>query len=270
MALSLSVAKVRNVAANALRRGNLGVMAHKAWLRVADHVSKRERTQAGQWCAARAESVDAFATSLDASLWEEALAFGAKLDARGREKIEVLGVDLGGGGHYPPLFFLARHLKPVAVLETGVAAGFSSAAILEALDRNGAGVLFSSDFPYFRLDRPERFVGVMVDDRLRDRWHLYLNGDRHNLPKILDDIGDDVPLVHYDSDKSPSGKRYFLDSVASRLRWTTEKAFWIFDDIDDDLFFARLVERRNLRHHVFAFEGKFLGLIELEGARGQL
>lgn len=253
---------LRNISRNALHWRNLRVMAHKVWLRLGDRVSRRQRAQAKDWCAAHVEDVETFARSLDSRLWDEAVAFGAELQARGREKLGELGVDLGGGGHYPLLFFLARYLRPAAVLETGVAAGFSSAAILEALDRNGQGQLFSSDFPYFRLEEPEHFVGVMVEDRLKERWHLYLEGDRHNLPRILEVIGDDIPLVHYDSDKSPDGKRYFVDCLAGRSAAKSGKTFWIFDDIDDDSFFAGLVQARGLPHHVFAFEGKYLGLIE--------
>ncbi|MBN2405875.1 MAG: class I SAM-dependent methyltransferase [Coriobacteriia bacterium] len=261
--MSSSVNKLRSIAVNATRPVNFGVMAQKVWLRVADHVSSKERERAAEWCADHAESAESFARDLDDALWEEALAFGADLRARGMRTIQGLGVELGGGGHYSILYFLTRLLRPSAVLETGVAAGFSSAAILEALERNNHGELFSSDFPYFRLEHPEQYVGVVVDERLRSRWHLYLNGDRQNLPVILQGIGNDVPLVHYDSDKSPSGKRYFVRHVADKLSWRGERAFWVIDDINDDLFFAELVGRRNLRHHVFAFEGKYLGVIEL-------
>jgi hypothetical protein len=35
-------------------------------------------------------------------------------------------------------------------------AGFSSSAILTALKENGEGILYSSDFPYFRIKNPEK------------------------------------------------------------------------------------------------------------------
>ena len=44
------------------------------------------------------------------------------------------------------LFFLTRFLKPNIVLETGVANGYSSKAILYAIKKNKKGSLFSSDF----------------------------------------------------------------------------------------------------------------------------
>lgn len=45
------------------------------------------------------------------------------------------------------VYSLIRSLKPSVVLETGVANGFSSAYILEALNRNNHGHLFSIDSP---------------------------------------------------------------------------------------------------------------------------
>lgn len=251
-----------NVGKNALSWRNLRVMIGKVWLRLFDPVSARQRAAARDWCATHAESAEEYARSLNEELWCEAVAFAQELRTKSLDRLGRVAVDLGGGGHYPLLYFLTRYLKPAAVLETGVAAGFSSAALLAALERNQRGELFSSDFPYFRLDDPEQYIGIMVDDSLRHRWHLYTEGDRHNLPKILGEIGQDVSLVHYDSDKSLTGKRYFVQSVAPRLA-SQNRAYWIFDDIDDDQFFAEFVKESGCDYHVFAFEGKYLGVAEI-------
>ena len=45
------------------------------------------------------------------------------------------------------LYALMRRLAPRTVVETGVCNGFSTAFILAALERNGAGELHSLDFP---------------------------------------------------------------------------------------------------------------------------
>jgi hypothetical protein len=252
-----------NVAVNALQWRNLRVMAGKAWLRVSAHVSENEKTRSRQWCSAHCECVESFANELDHELWREALAFGTSLDPKGRRVADQVGIKLGGAAHYRLLYFLTRYLRPLAVVETGVAAGFSSAAILEALDRNGRGELFSSDFPYFRLKDPEQYIGIVVDDRLKSRWHLFLEGDRRNLQKILQAVGGGVGLVHYDSDKSPASKRWFADVIFSRLIPKSGPAFLIFDDIGDDGFFASYVHGAGLSYRVFGFEGKYLGMIEI-------
>lgn len=163
----------------------------------------------------------------------------------------------GGGGHYPLLYFLTRYRKPAVVVETGVAAGFSSAAFLAAMNANGSGRLYSSDFSLFRLDHPESFIGRLVDDELRRNWTLRLKGDRSNLPAILREVGS-VDLLHYDSDKTHSGRAFALAQVESRL---APEAVVVMDDIQDNLFFHDHVRRRQSRFRVIGFEGKSVGII---------
>jgi hypothetical protein len=66
---------LKNVGANALDWRKFRVMAHKVWLRAADHVSAGERARAKEWCRTRSESVDDYALALAPELWEEAGAF---------------------------------------------------------------------------------------------------------------------------------------------------------------------------------------------------
>ncbi|MEM8494261.1 MAG: class I SAM-dependent methyltransferase [Planctomycetota bacterium] len=165
---------------------------------------------------------------------------------------------LGGGGAYPALYFLTRCMRPACVVETGVAAGFSSCSVLAALEANGEGRLYSSDFPYFRLPNPEQYVGVVVDEPLKKNWRLYLDGDDANLPRIVDSV-DRIDLFHYDSDKSYSGRQAALEHVKGAL---SEEAVIVFDDIQDNSHFRDLVEEtRPESWRVFRFQGKYVGMI---------
>ena len=74
--------------------------------------------------------------------------------------------DLGGGGAYNIIYFLTRLIKPKIIFETGVGAGYSTYAFLTAIKENNLGTLYSSDFPYFRLNKPERYIGFLVTDDL--------------------------------------------------------------------------------------------------------
>ena len=65
---------------------------------------------------------------------------------------------LGGSSSVLLLYFFTRLLQPKYVVETGVAAGFSSYSILLGLSHNQMN-LFSSDLPYFRQSEPLRFIG---------------------------------------------------------------------------------------------------------------
>ena len=216
-----------------------------------------ERSASAEWCRAHAEDGDEFARNLDPLLWRESWEAGAEIRHLANETLGSLGVSLGGGGNYPLLYFLTRHLRPRTVVESGVAAGYSSRAFLLAMQANGGGELYSSDLPYFRLSEPEHYVGVLVDESLRRDWHLYIEGDRRNLPRIRSEVAR-VDLLHYDSDKSYQGREYALKALAPVLG---DDAIVVMDDIQDNLFFRDYVERRGCGFRVISFEGKFIGVV---------
>jgi hypothetical protein len=81
-----------------------------------------------------------------------------------------------------------RGLNATTVVETGVAAGFTTSFLLAALEANGGGVLHSIDFQ--SADRtPEQVaqVGWLVPDRLRGQWRLNRGRSRQLLPGIVRD-----------------------------------------------------------------------------------
>ena len=159
---------------------------------------------------------------------------------------------------YPLITFLVRYLKPSIVVETGVAAGFSSYAVLTALDRNGNGRLYSSDFPYFMLPNPEKFIGILVPESLKHNWDLHIEGDEINLPQILGKI-DGIDFFHYDSDKSYSGRQYAMNLVASKMN---QEGIIIMDDIQDNSFFYDYITDKGIdNYYIFEFEKKYVGVI---------
>jgi predicted O-methyltransferase YrrM len=243
---------------NAARPGFLPVMARKVMVRIRER-AWRAHPEAVDWAAAHTESVDEYGRSVDPALWDEAVAVGEELRRHGEQVLTPLGIDLGGGGHYPLLYFLVRRLKPAVVVETGVAAGYSSRAILTALAANGSGHLYSSDFPYFRMEEPEKYIGVLVEPELRDRWTLRTKGDRVNLPEILAEV-DAVDLFHYDSDKPVDGRRFALDAVGPKLR---PGGVVLMDDIQDNEHFRDHVQSTGVPFKVFEFGGKYIGAIGL-------
>jgi predicted O-methyltransferase YrrM len=101
---------------------------------------------------------------------------------------------LAGGHPYdagemlsPTLWMLIRHLKPLRIVETGVARGVSSAFILDALDKNGVGHLWSIDLPPIR--GANEFTGSAVPARLQNRWTYILSSSRRALPPLLFELG---------------------------------------------------------------------------------
>ncbi|MFN3583203.1 class I SAM-dependent methyltransferase [Phenylobacterium sp.] len=214
--------------------------------------SPKELAAIWAWCEGRAEPLDAYGESLDPALWAEAAAFTRKLEERGRS-LDIEG--FGGGAAYGLLYFLVRLRKPAVALETGVAAGWSSEAILAAMAANGGGVLWSSDLPYMRGGREP---GVLVSPEHRDRWRLFKQGDKDNLPAILSESGP-VEFFHYDSDKSVAGRDWAWRQVRPHL---APDAVVVWDDVQDNWHFRDRMEGR-----VFRFQRKFVGLVDPTGAR---
>ncbi len=93
------------------------------------------------------------------------------------------------------LYAVIRSTKPKVIIETGVQSGISSMYILMAMKANSAGVLYSVDLP----DRDPKKVGEVVQDELRDNWHLYLGDSKVLLPQIMEEIKSPVDIFFHDS-----------------------------------------------------------------------
>ena len=89
------------------------------------------------------------------------------------------------------LYCALRALKPQTVVETGVYFGGTSAFLLRALERNGAGHLSSIDYllPNVQPFGYPQGQGYLVPESLRQHWTL-INGDsRVELPRLLAQLG---------------------------------------------------------------------------------
>jgi predicted O-methyltransferase YrrM len=214
---------------------------------VTTEATRREATQRraeGQrWCAEHAGPMAEFAESLSlpAEIVPLEQAFprewGFALGAESQCPVAV-----GGPGHLDLLYHVARHLKAERAVETGVANGWSTLALLLAMHRVPGARLVSVDMPYAKLGNA-RFVGCVVAPHLRDPWTLVRAPDRDALPGVLAELGQ-IDLAHYDSDKTYEGRMFAYPLLWERLR---PGGVLLSDDIEyDDGFgeFASSVERR--------------------------
>ena len=211
------------------------------------------------WAEREAVSLVHYCENLNPDIWRETLDFEKSFEQWGTAKIKSTGVRLGGGGAYTFLYFICRIKRPQTVVETGVAAGWSSAAILNALAENGSGKLYSSDLPYRKRPGAYKFIGILVEDRFKENWDLNITGDKKALPEILKKV-ERVNLFHFDSDKSYRGREFAFKTIKRHL---SKDAVLIFDDIQDNFHFKDLVQQYKLQYFVFEFEGKFFGVIHL-------
>jgi predicted O-methyltransferase YrrM len=145
---------------------------------------------------------------------------------------------MGGEADLDLLYCLARSLRATRMIETGVAYGWSSLALLLALAEEEAGLLVSTDRPYPAVG-VEAYVGCAVPNELRGRWRLLPLADREALPEALD-LLPVIDLAHYDSDKTRAGRAWALPKLWESLR---PGGLLIVDDIDDDGTFAELAAR---------------------------
>ena len=242
---------------NALRPGYAKVMVQKVTRRLSP--KERTRRDAIDWAAQYRVAPRAWCEAKDPALAAEAREFVTALRERAEHLRSETGQRIGGGARAELLYFLTRYTRPEVVVETGVAAGFSSMAFLSAMERNGTGRLYSSDFPYFRADNPEDYVGILVPAELRTNWTLLLKGDEVNLPQILAQI-DHIDFYHYDSDKSYAGRRYGMDVVAAKL---APNATVMMDDIVDNVFFRDYVTARDEPFIVFGAGEHCVGAVNL-------
>ncbi len=247
-----------NVLKQSIKPTRFVVMFNKIRGRFLPYEGTLSREQNLEWIKRNLTEVSVFAKTISSTLWEEAITQSKIIEQKANKTLETIMYPLGGGADYPLLYFLTRYLSPKTVLETGVAAGFSSYAILSAIQKNGKGTLYSSDFPYFRIKDPEKYIGIVVENHLRKNWNLFIEGDENNLPKILKTVKN-IDIFSYDSDKTYSGRSKTFKKVSEFLN---ENSVIIIDDIQDNSFFYDYIKENNISNwKVFKFKNKYLGII---------
>jgi predicted O-methyltransferase YrrM len=236
----------------------------KYWRRMRD--PKRRRATA--WCRKHSTDIGAFAQSVDAALWEEATEAQKRIVRLRRERLVALDLpgarasDIGGGpGNLALLHWLVRLLKSKTVLETGVASGASSRAILEALHLNGSGHLYSSDLSGVI---PREHSGLCVDAEMTGRWTLLHDGDRKNIPRFVESVAS-IDLVHYDSAKNAEEMHWVLEQLAPLL---APRAVIVLDDVDRHGFMHNFVRNADRSWVVFRTTA-VLGLTEALESRSR-
>lgn len=165
--------------------------------------------------------------------------------------------DFGGGGHSTLLYIICEKLGLMNVIETGVAYGWSSAAILKSLAKR-KGRLISIDMPMLH-QTDYHLIGIAVEPDLKDYWDLKRVPDRYGLPKAILTMKGCLELVHYDSDKSYYGRKWSQEII-----WKSLKIGGIFisDDVEDNTAFMEFVAQHNLKYSILEFEGKYVGVVK--------
>ena len=135
-------------------------------------------------------------------------------------------------------YLVCRVLKPNVVLETGVAYGVSSAFILKALEVNGQGILHSVDLPPLGCEA-DRFVGILIPEKLKARWRLYKGVSKRVLPRLLP-LLDQVDMFVHDSLHT---YRNMLREFQMVTPYLSRPSVVIADDVDGNLAFLEWADK---------------------------
>lgn len=141
---------------------------------------------------------------------------GARLAARGL----AFGRHTYGGYSDPDASFgraawcAVRHVRPAVVVETGVARGVTSQIVLEALDRNGRGRLWSIDLPHPFNHALHAETGAAVTAASLPRWTYVEGSSRRRLPHLSREVRPMDIFIH-DSLHTAKNTRFEMDCVAA-------------------------------------------------------
>jgi predicted O-methyltransferase YrrM len=163
------------------------------------------------------------------------------------------GYSLGAIGYAEGAYLYAvfRQLRPRIAVETGVANGFSTAFLLQALHANGDGHLHSIDLPrevgreyeegtfYEGEGRagipPGSEPGWLIPDELRGRWTLLLGRSQEELPPLLERLGT-IDFFMHDSEHSFDCMWFEFGAAWPHLR---DGGVLVSDDVNSTNAFPR-------------------------------
>lgn len=151
------------------------------------------------------------------------------------------------------LYHLVRLSRPDLVVETGVANGWATSIILEALNDNASGRLISIDV--------SEEAGALVPHDLRTAWELRVL-PRRGLPRRLSDALRDltgVDLFLHDSDHHYRWMKHEFGEMKDRMH---PRGWIVSDDIDLNLAFIELCRDLERKPHLLFDTRKVLGVVQ--------
>jgi len=156
------------------------------------------------------------------------------------------------------LYALIRKRRPAVLVETGVCNGVSTAVILLALERNGAGALHSVDLPeYTGIEYPRdafwegkkgaavprgKEPGWVIPAGLKERWELLIGRSQDVLGGLLERLGR-IDFFLHDSEHSYECMSFELRLATAHLR---PGGILAADDTQWNSAFADFAEQRSL------------------------
>lgn len=220
------------------------------------------RDQARLWCRENSTSRDEVARWIGVDL-------RYKLDAATIEEADKVAkkipIEMGGRADIDFIYACIMSRNPKNLLESGVSMGYSTLAILMAMnikkaENGGFYKLVSVDMPYPRRNN-EKYVAACVPDHLKrnSEWTLIREPDRNGLESALKHL-QQIDFYSYDSDKSYWGRHFAIKTVLPKIN---PDSIIIMDDIDDNFGFRDICANLALEKRLYEFGGHYVGVIKL-------
>lgn len=159
------------------------------------------------WPCPEAEQVTGILSEANAQLAAKGLAVGRQVHGGYSDADATLA---------QAVWCAVRHRRPNVVVETGVARGVTSRVVLEALEQNDRGRLWSIDLPHPLDHSVHRETGAAVTDRLRSRWTYVEGTSQQRLPEVIHDV-QHVDVFIHDSLHTAKNTRFELDRAAEAM-----------------------------------------------------
>ena len=217
---------------------------------------KNSRADATAWCEDIAISEEDALKKLNVShsdIMEEHPFFMAYAE----EHHQKCPVKMGGPGSMVVLYNIIKALQPQHVVETGVAYGWSTLAILLAQKDQQDSQLISVDMPYPGSNN-EAFVGCVVHPELQSNWTLIRKPDVTAIPKVIKSVPK-IDFIHYDSDK---GYRNRMLTGLRLWKKLSDGGYFMSDDVNDNLAFKHFCERNERDPLIIKVGNKYAALIK--------
>lgn len=223
-----------------------------------NEAKENSSSEATQWCQKNAISQsDAFEKITKNKTYEKIDSlYKAEID-EARKKMEECPVKMGGEGAISFIYNLTYFFQPQNILETGVAYGWSSLAILLAIKDNEKSILISNDMPYIKMNNDD-YVGCIIPDKLRDKWQLQRLPDIKGIPKAIQKFDGNIDFCHYDSDKSYTGRMWSAPIIWKALN---KGGIFISDDINDNIAFKEFCDSIHKTPIIIEHKGKYVGIL---------
>jgi predicted O-methyltransferase YrrM len=196
------------------------------------YVKNRTQAEARRWCSERAVQGDVAIERLTGGHLDRVENLFPQIVAEAARRAAERPSPMGGPGDFDLLYSVAEHLQATRVVETGVAYGWSSLALLLSLKNRPGAKLISTDMP-IPCGNYDEFVGCVVPSDLTSQWLVLRLPDRQALPAAIREARP-LDLCHYDSDKSYEGRMWAYPLVWAALR---QGGIFVSDDVEDNVAF---------------------------------